>query len=128
MTFPIGPDDSPTIPCKICRRPTPMLGTKMCDFCWQMDGCLRPENAAHALAKSQALLELPVTFTKSELAELAASPQALDELIDWHDYQSTCGEAADMPQDWVQHHDDRVKELTVLRDAAAAKLKKEMEE
>lgn len=27
----------PTVPCKWCGTPTPMLGTKMCDGCWELD-------------------------------------------------------------------------------------------
>ena len=30
-------DDRPTVPCKICGRPTPMLGTKLCDGCWEVE-------------------------------------------------------------------------------------------
>lgn len=28
--------DKETIPCKWCRKQTPMLGTKMCDGCWEL--------------------------------------------------------------------------------------------
>lgn len=119
--------DSETIPCKICKRPTPMIGTKLCEGCWAMDRNLNEKNATHALAEAQRLLNLSVIFTGSELAELAEAPEALQALIDWHDYQSTIGEAADMPQEWVEHHDRRIKELKVLRDAAAAKRQKYQE-
>ncbi|MHC4296504.1 MAG: hypothetical protein ACYS7Y_04325 [Planctomycetota bacterium] len=30
-------DDRETIPCAICGRPTPMLGTKRCDLCWEIE-------------------------------------------------------------------------------------------
>ena len=26
------------IPCKICKRPTPMLGTQLCNGCYEFDG------------------------------------------------------------------------------------------
>lgn len=26
-----------TIPCKICEKPTPMLGTKLCNNCWEVE-------------------------------------------------------------------------------------------
>jgi len=26
-----------TIPCKLCGEPTEMLGTKLCDFCWELE-------------------------------------------------------------------------------------------
>lgn len=26
------------VDCKICGRPTPMLGTKLCNGCWEFDG------------------------------------------------------------------------------------------
>lgn len=29
--------ERPTIPCKICGTPTPMLGTKLCDRCWEVE-------------------------------------------------------------------------------------------
>lgn len=28
----------PTVPCKWCGTETPMLGTKMCNNCWELDG------------------------------------------------------------------------------------------
>lgn len=30
-------NQQPTCPCKWCGDPTPMLGTKMCDRCWELD-------------------------------------------------------------------------------------------
>ena len=30
-----------TIPCRFCGRPTPMLGTKLCDGCWEIDMRIR---------------------------------------------------------------------------------------
>lgn len=30
-------DDRPTVPCAICGTPTPMLGTKRCDPCWELE-------------------------------------------------------------------------------------------
>lgn len=29
------------VPCKWCGKPTAMLGTKMCDRCWELDGQIR---------------------------------------------------------------------------------------
>lgn len=26
-----------TVPCKWCGKPTPMLGTRMCDRCWELE-------------------------------------------------------------------------------------------
>ena len=31
-------NDNPTIPCELCGTPTPMLGTKRCDPCWELEG------------------------------------------------------------------------------------------
>jgi hypothetical protein len=31
-------DEKDYVPCKICGRPTPMLGTKLCNGCWEFDG------------------------------------------------------------------------------------------
>lgn len=30
-----------TVECKLCGKPTPMLGTKMCDGCWELDRRIR---------------------------------------------------------------------------------------
>lgn len=29
-------DYGPTVPCELCTRQTPMLGTKLCDRCWEL--------------------------------------------------------------------------------------------
>ena len=34
------PYDRPTCPCETCGRPTPMLGTKRCDGCWEVESRL----------------------------------------------------------------------------------------
>lgn len=26
-----------TVPCQWCRKPTPMMGTQMCNSCWEVD-------------------------------------------------------------------------------------------
>lgn len=26
----------PTVPCTVCSKPTPMLGTKLCQPCWEL--------------------------------------------------------------------------------------------
>jgi hypothetical protein len=26
-----------TCPCRLCTKPTPMLGTKLCDRCWELE-------------------------------------------------------------------------------------------
>lgn len=37
-----------TVACKLCGEPTPMLGTKMCNSCWELDKRIRmnPDIAA----------------------------------------------------------------------------------
>jgi len=44
-----GIEERETIPCKTCGKPTPMLGTKLCDPCWEVEtrlpGYLNNENA-----------------------------------------------------------------------------------
>jgi hypothetical protein len=32
---------SNTVPCQFCDKPTPMLGTKMCNACWSVERGLR---------------------------------------------------------------------------------------
>lgn len=33
-------EDDKTVPCRICTKPTPMLGTKLCDPCWELNSRL----------------------------------------------------------------------------------------
>lgn len=39
------------IPCRLCEKPTPMLGTKLCDRCWELETRIRndPELALKIL-------------------------------------------------------------------------------
>lgn len=37
--------DRPRIPCKWCGTPTRMLGTRMCDGCWELDHRIRQNTA-----------------------------------------------------------------------------------
>jgi hypothetical protein len=43
--------DDPTVPCQICGAQTPMLATKLCDWCWELDRrldeALRPKSPRH---------------------------------------------------------------------------------
>ena len=45
-----------TVPCGLCGKPTPMTGTKRCDFCWEMEGRIRrePDLARKVLAQLEA--------------------------------------------------------------------------
>lgn len=40
-----------TVPCKYCGEPTKMLGTKLCDWCWELERGIRrnPELAMKIL-------------------------------------------------------------------------------
>ncbi len=38
-----------TIPCAICRKPTPMMGTKRCDACWELENRLGGKHAEMVL-------------------------------------------------------------------------------
>jgi len=42
-----------TTPCKLCATPTPMLGTRLCGRCWELDRRVRaaPEIARRILAE-----------------------------------------------------------------------------
>jgi len=50
--FPEVPNDD-TIGCKLCNRPTRMLGTKLCDPCWELQRRIEynPEMALKILAE-----------------------------------------------------------------------------
>lgn len=37
MTSKLSFDPKNPVPCKWCGTPTPSLGTKMCDRCWELD-------------------------------------------------------------------------------------------
>jgi hypothetical protein len=43
-----------TVPCKFCGDPTPMLGTKLCDGCWEVSRRLE-EFLRHPKAQRYAL-------------------------------------------------------------------------
>ncbi len=49
-------DDRPTVPCGICKQPTPMLGTRRCDGCWELEQRIQhqPELARAILARVDA--------------------------------------------------------------------------
>ena len=34
---PIALTKDEEIPCRLCKKPTPMLGTKLCDGCWELE-------------------------------------------------------------------------------------------
>lgn len=35
--------EQPTVPCELCDEPTPMLGTRRCDRCWELDKRVRAD-------------------------------------------------------------------------------------
>lgn len=43
------------VPCKICKRPTPMLGTQLCDGCYEfdcnIDRILQTDSGRHYVAQ-----------------------------------------------------------------------------
>lgn len=42
----------PTVPCRLCSKPTMMLGTRLCDPCWELETRIEsdPELARKILA------------------------------------------------------------------------------
>lgn len=48
--------ERPTIPCETCGDPTPMLGTKRCDGCWEVEtrllSYLKNENAIRFVSEA----------------------------------------------------------------------------
>jgi len=65
-----------TIPCRICGEPTIMLGTKLCDRCWELEGRIKsdPEIALkilNAIGKNTQLAP-PVPVNKT--LELHSNP------------------------------------------------------
>ena len=49
----IAPTKDEEIPCRLCKKPTPMLGTKLCDRCWELETRINidPEIAIKILSK-----------------------------------------------------------------------------
>jgi NMD protein affecting ribosome stability and mRNA decay len=37
MSIELRLDPATTVPCKLCGEPTTMLGTKLCDNCWELE-------------------------------------------------------------------------------------------
>jgi NMD protein affecting ribosome stability and mRNA decay len=56
--------DDETIPCKWCGRPTRMLGTKMCDGCWELDHRIQDQPVLARRIFEHYHSKLPVTETK----------------------------------------------------------------
>lgn len=67
-----------------------------------------------------------VVFSQAELAFMAKSPEALEALIDWHDFQESCADGMDMPGS-AEHHRARRLELTAVHAAAVAQRQKEID-
>lgn len=55
-------DEEPTVPCRLCRAPTPMLGTKLCDHCWELERRVQqaPKIAARVLRRVEKPMRLYV--------------------------------------------------------------------
>jgi len=54
--------ESETIPCKYCGEPTLMLGTKLCDFCWELAWRI-----GHA--SQDALIKI-IKYARSDVSEI----------------------------------------------------------
>jgi hypothetical protein len=52
MNSAIARTEAEKVPCRICTQPTPMLGTKLCDRCYELETRVKrdPELAAQILA------------------------------------------------------------------------------
>lgn len=64
-----------TIPCRICGEQTPMLGTKLCDRCWELETRIHhdPELARKILfAMSKPEIDEGLLLTDEEIDELRA--------------------------------------------------------
>jgi len=46
LDHPLAPEVWKTMPCQVCRKPTRMLGTKLCDGCWEIKSRMGPEMEA----------------------------------------------------------------------------------
>jgi ribosomal protein L37E len=88
-----------TMPCKRCGRPTPYLGTQLCDSCWQVEGRLQ-----HYLKSESARAEV-----KRFLEGLGVREITLDDWVDgvpdaW-DYRKVLAEN-DVEIHWNDHSID----------------------
>lgn len=84
------------------------------------------EHAEQMLEEQQHRLGLAVIFTRCELAALAASPEALQALIDYHDNQFAMADATGAIE-CAEYSGKRLDELHALHAAAAAKRQKEID-
>jgi hypothetical protein len=59
MAIPFPSQSDETVPCGICGTATPMLGTKRCDRCWELEKRIHanPELARKILADMEALCQ-----------------------------------------------------------------------
>lgn len=81
MAIEIAPDNdrraATTCPCKWCGKPTRMLGTRMCDLCWELDRRIRhdPELAQRML---ESLGEVDHQLTDTDILDCFAEVQPGD--------------------------------------------------
>lgn len=61
----------PTIPCHVCGRPTKMLGTKKCDYCWNALGNINAINADAVIKDAIETLGLEDTDAAKALLAVA---------------------------------------------------------
>jgi hypothetical protein len=49
----MGMVEAPTVPCRVCERPTYSLGTRLCDRCWELKTRIKvdPELARQILSE-----------------------------------------------------------------------------
>ncbi|MHC4621367.1 MAG: hypothetical protein ACYTEQ_26800 [Planctomycetota bacterium] len=66
-------DGQETTACKYCGKPTPMLGTKLCDGCWELETRIKanPELARKIMKDLEQPLPLRRPATKIEVEAIA---------------------------------------------------------
>ena len=68
------PDDD-TVPCKLCRKPTRMQATRLCDPCYEMT---RHEPTMRLVGAAQRLVEGVIPQKKETIFQILRSVRAVD--------------------------------------------------
>lgn len=85
-----------TIPCELCGRPTPMLGTKRCDRCYELEGRIHddPQLARKILAAmpqhTDAAPSKPPLSAKDVIVRLCMLQEEVSAHLDQYQHAADC--------------------------------------
>lgn len=80
-----------TVPCKWCKEPTSMLGTKMCDRCWELERRMgRDMKIAEKIILSIKTHKAKRTEKEIENVALIISKRVMDEWYGGEEFPEDC--------------------------------------